>query len=84
MINLYFPQHYTFVETPASQSALGISGNRAYTDDEKKVLIHTSHINSNVFVPFMNVDLQEKFVYSIPFTDKVFIYNIRMKLNLIQ
>lgn len=62
--------HY-YTDTPSNQTSLGISGNRAYTDDEKKVLIHTSHINSNIFVPFMSVDLQEKFVYSIPFTDKV-------------
>lgn len=49
---------------------LDISGNRVYTDDEKRVLEHTSRINSNIFVPFMSVDLHEKFVYPIPFTDK--------------
>lgn len=59
--------------TAAAATTLGISGSRAYTDDEKRVLEHTSHINSNIFVPFMNVDLHEKFVYSIPFTDKVHI-----------
>lgn len=55
-----------------SQTSLviSISGSQAYTEEEKKVLEHTSHINSNTFVPFMVVDLREKFVYSIPFTDK--------------
>ncbi len=52
-------------------SSLGLSGSHVYTDEEKKVLEHSSHINSNIFVPFMSVDLKDKFVFSIPFTDKV-------------
>ncbi|XP_058794172.1 calpain-7-like [Phymastichus coffea] len=46
----------------------GGSGN--YTEEEKRVLLHSSHINDNEFVPFMNVDLSERFQYAIPFTDK--------------
>lgn len=46
-------------------------GSSGYTEDEKRVLNHTSNINDNVFVPFMDVDLKERFVYPIPFNDKV-------------
>lgn len=42
-----------------------------YTEEEKRVLNHTSNINDNIFVPFMDVDLKDRFVFSIPFTDKV-------------
>ncbi|XP_050080262.1 calpain-7-like [Anopheles maculipalpis] len=50
---------------------LEISGNRhAYTNEEKKVLEHTSHINAKVYVPFMDIDLLEKFHFPMPFTDK--------------
>lgn len=45
-------------------------GNTNYTEEEKRVLLHSSHINDNEFVPFMNIDLAEKFQYHIPFTDK--------------
>lgn len=57
-------------DTSNIQPSLGLSGSQVYTEEEKKVLEHTSHINSNVFVPFMSVDLKDKFVFSIPFTDK--------------
>ncbi|XP_044583810.1 calpain-7-like isoform X2 [Cotesia glomerata] len=46
----------------------GGSGN--YTEEEKKVLLTTSHINDNEFVPFMSVDLAEKFKFSTVFVDK--------------
>lgn len=42
-----------------------------YTEEEKLVLNHTSNINDNIFVPFMDVDLKDRFVFSIPFTDRV-------------
>lgn len=42
-----------------------------YTEEEKRVLNHTSNINANIFVPFMDVDLKDRFVYPIPFNDKV-------------
>lgn len=45
-------------------------GNDNYTDEEKKVLLNTSHINDNEFVPFMNVDLTENFRFTLPFEDK--------------
>ncbi|XP_014222841.1 calpain-7-like [Trichogramma pretiosum] len=53
-----------------SSAHLKITGSGNYTEEEKKVLLHTSHINDNEFVPFMNVDLSERFQYAIPFTDK--------------
>lgn len=34
------------------------------------MLEHTSRINSNIFVPFMHVDLQERFHLTIPFSDR--------------
>lgn len=46
----------------------GGSGN--YTEEEKQVLLNTSHINDNEFVPFMSVDLAEKFKSRNLFTDK--------------
>ncbi|XP_047358341.1 calpain-7-like isoform X2 [Vespa velutina] len=46
------------------------SGSTSYTEEEKKVLLHSSHINDKEFVPFMDVDLLERFQYAIPFTDK--------------
>ncbi|XKL65661.1 hypothetical protein PGB90_009081 [Kerria lacca] len=49
---------------------LKVSGNETYSEEEKKVLMKTSWINNNEFVPFMFIDLKEKFQYSIPFTDK--------------
>ncbi|XP_029166810.1 calpain-7-like isoform X1 [Nylanderia fulva] len=45
-------------------------GNTNYTEEEKRVLLYSSHINDHEFVPFMNIDLAEKFQYHIPFTDK--------------
>lgn len=54
-----------------SSTHLKISGGTSnYTEEEKRVLFHSSCINDNEFVPFMNIDLAEKFRYAIPFTDK--------------
>lgn len=48
-----------------------MSGSRdVYTDEEKRVLQFTSHINNKIYVPFMDIDLHEKFAFPIPFTDK--------------
>ncbi|VDO34068.1 unnamed protein product [Haemonchus placei] len=40
------------------------------TPEELAVLATTSYINGRKYVPFLTVDLKEKFNYSIPFTDK--------------
>lgn len=34
------------------------------------MLEFTSHVNNKVYLPFMEIDLKEKFVFPIPFTDK--------------
>ncbi|XP_060522923.1 calpain-7-like [Cylas formicarius] len=49
---------------------LQVSGQDIYSENEKAVLLHTSKINGRDYVPFMIVDLKERFQYSIPFTDK--------------
>jgi len=47
-----------------------VSGSSTYTEEEKKVLAVTSLINGREYVPFMPGDLQEKFTYLVPFSDK--------------
>lgn len=42
---------------------------QTYTEHEKKVLEFTSHINKKIYVPFMDIDLQEKFTFPLPFSD---------------
>lgn len=50
---------------------LKVSGKlAAYTEEEKEVLRTTSNINNNCFLPFMDVDLTEKFQYAIPYEDR--------------
>lgn len=50
---------------------LKVSGKlAAYTEEEKEVLRRTSNINNNCFLPFMDVDLSEKFQFAIPFEDR--------------
>ncbi|KAK9306776.1 hypothetical protein QLX08_002670 [Tetragonisca angustula] len=54
-----------------SSAHLKVSGGSSnYTEEEKRVLLHSSHVNDHEFVPFMSIDLTEKFQYAIPFTDK--------------
>lgn len=47
-----------------------LSGSAGYTKEELEVLKRTSNINGRDYVPFLAVDLKEKFAYSIPFSDK--------------
>ncbi|XP_068424931.1 calpain-7 [Clinocottus analis] len=42
-----------------------------YTSDEIEVLRSTSTINGIAFVPFMSVDLRERFAFPVPFSDKM-------------
>ncbi|XP_050434316.1 calpain-7-like isoform X2 [Adelges cooleyi] len=46
-----------------------VSLSNLYTEAEKRVLLITSKINNKEYVPFMDVDLLERFQLSIPFTD---------------
>lgn len=48
---------------------LNSGGPSAYSAEELKVLEHGSRINKLVVVPFMNIDLKERFIYPIPFSD---------------
>lgn len=53
-----------------SSSHLLVTGAGTYTEEEERVLLITSNINRREYVPFMDIDLSEKFQYAIPFTDK--------------
>ncbi|OXA52212.1 Calpain-7 [Folsomia candida] len=60
---------------PPQESAHGsdipqtVTGKSYYSDDEKKVLLFTSKINRIDYLPFMDVDLREKFATHLPFSD---------------
>uniref|UniRef100_A0A671VV75 Calpain 7 n=1 Tax=Sparus aurata TaxID=8175 RepID=A0A671VV75_SPAAU len=41
-----------------------------YTSEEIEVLRSTSKINGIAYVPFMSVDLRERFAFPVPFSDK--------------
>ncbi|KAI0214801.1 Calpain-7 [Lamellibrachia satsuma] len=48
----------------------GTSGGGGYTREEIQVLRTTSMINGREYVPFMLVDMRERFAYPVPFSDK--------------
>ncbi|GFQ64611.1 calpain-7 [Trichonephila clavata] len=47
-----------------------VSGSSAYTKEEIAVLRTTSVVNGREYVPFMSIDLKERFAYPINFSDK--------------
>ena len=47
-----------------------VSGSQTYSEEEKRVLAKTSLVNGREYVPFMSGDLQERFIFSYPFSDK--------------
>lgn len=54
-----------------SSAHLKVTGGQGtYTEEEKRVLLMTSHINRKEYVPFMSIDLGEKFQYPMSFTDR--------------
>lgn len=74
------PTHATPPVAPSTQkkraihrgnsSHLLVSGTDTYTEEEKRVLLHSSTINGREYVPFMDIDLAERFQYAIPFSDR--------------
>ncbi|XP_042232051.1 calpain-7-like isoform X2 [Homarus americanus] len=54
----------------ANKSGLQLSGKSEYTKEEIDVLRRTSNVNGQDYVPFLAIDLKEKFAFSIPFNDK--------------
>lgn len=46
------------------------AGSGGYTKEEIHVLRITSMINAREYVPFMSVDMKERFAYPVPFSDK--------------
>ncbi|EYC29721.1 hypothetical protein Y032_0006g3142 [Ancylostoma ceylanicum] len=56
--------------SPASRSPILPHKASGLTKEELAVLAITSNINGRKYVPFLSVDLKEKFNYTIPFSDK--------------
>ncbi|XP_014671415.1 PREDICTED: calpain-7-like [Priapulus caudatus] len=56
-------------QTPANTHQ-GKSVSSSYTKEEIAVLRRTSLINGREYVPFMMVDLKERFAFPLPFSDK--------------
>ena len=56
---------------PADESSLKLPSGAplSYTPEELRVLDHGSRINNLIVVPFMNIDLKERFIYPLPYTD---------------
>lgn len=56
--------------SPALNRKHFVSGSASYTKEEIDVLKVSSDINGRIYVPFMTVDLKERFAYPVPFNDK--------------
>jgi calpain-7 len=69
-------QHLRFSSNSSASSAhagdlnIKVSGSDSYSEEEKKVLLLTSRINRIDYLPFMIVDLREKFATPLPFSDR--------------
>ena len=62
-----------FVEITDAENkikGLHLAGKSSYTKEELLVLRRTTVVNGREYVPFMAVDLKEKFAFPLPFTDK--------------
>lgn len=61
---------YKSPTVPTHSPKLEVVAKGNYSMEEKKVLEKTSTINARIYVPFMEIDAQEKFNFPIPFSDK--------------
>lgn len=53
-----------------SAKTMEVPGKAGYTEEEKRVLLSTSRVNGVDYLPFMQIDLQEKFAFQLPFSDR--------------
>lgn len=65
-VSLRLPPVQPSHESPLKLTATASS---SYAPEELRVLDHGSRINKLIVVPFMSIDLRERFIFPLPFTD---------------
>ncbi|XP_075778055.1 calpain-7 isoform X7 [Pelodiscus sinensis] len=73
-VRMFFPlgPDFSLNDKPQTVKAVQASESHGqrYTAEEIEVLRKTSKINGIEYVPFMSVDLRERFAFPVPFSDK--------------